>query len=407
MNVDISWPESLRSDAKSKKDPHIRIRGSRYNVARAKARILLHLDPRREKITMKLDVEFSYHAHLIGRGGCGIQDIMNGTQCHVHFPDANRNNSQEKSNQVSVSGKVENAERARQAIRALLPIVLKFDLVLSVEKRVLLDVTRLEVQKIQQETKSVIAFQENVMHNAIGLWHVVTVAVRIMQQHSELAQRAVYDICKYLTGAHLIAQQQLTIAINVDVACQHHSFMLPYISEIMHQTHTFIDLPNYLDAKPFLGNKLSYPKFNINKTTFAIKGKDVSNVIKAWHLLLSYLPLSITFDLKEGQDLSDAFLHELEQKYGIEVTLKMKQRQQIKLVWLKTAEKFAPNLYSARNDILNYCDLQERNYYDLYTNNLPTIFPTQSWPSWLSEIPDFSPFQQRSFSHNLTPNTIS
>ncbi|VEL09019.1 unnamed protein product [Protopolystoma xenopodis] len=53
---------------------------------------------------------------------------MYDTQCHIHFPDVNRNSLMEKSNQVSISGHVENVERARQRIRDMLPISFTFPL---------------------------------------------------------------------------------------------------------------------------------------------------------------------------------------------------------------------------------------------------------------------------------------
>ena len=53
---------------------------------------------------------------------------MEETGCHIHFPDSNRSGSTEKSNQVSIAGEPAGVESARRKIRALLPIVLTFDL---------------------------------------------------------------------------------------------------------------------------------------------------------------------------------------------------------------------------------------------------------------------------------------
>ena len=38
-------------------------------------------------------------------GGNTIRRVMSETGCHIHFPDSNRSNPTEKSNQVSIAGR--------------------------------------------------------------------------------------------------------------------------------------------------------------------------------------------------------------------------------------------------------------------------------------------------------------
>lgn len=66
---------------------------------------------------MKMDVSYTDHSHIIGKGGLSIKRVMDETQCHVHFPDSNRSNPTEKSNQVSISGDIEGVENARSRVR--------------------------------------------------------------------------------------------------------------------------------------------------------------------------------------------------------------------------------------------------------------------------------------------------
>lgn len=66
---------------------------------------------------MKMDVSYTDHSHIIGKGGQSIKRVMEETQCHVHFPDSNRTNPTEKSNQVSISGDIEGVENARSRVR--------------------------------------------------------------------------------------------------------------------------------------------------------------------------------------------------------------------------------------------------------------------------------------------------
>ena len=52
------------------------------------------------RVTLKMDVSHTEHSHVIGKGGNNIKQVMQDTGCHIHFPDSNRNNQLEKSNQV-------------------------------------------------------------------------------------------------------------------------------------------------------------------------------------------------------------------------------------------------------------------------------------------------------------------
>ena len=66
---------------------------------------------------MKMDVSYTDHSHIIGKGGLTIRKVMEETGCHIHFPDSNRSNPTEKSNQVSIAGEVAGVERARARVR--------------------------------------------------------------------------------------------------------------------------------------------------------------------------------------------------------------------------------------------------------------------------------------------------
>lgn len=53
-------------------------------------------------MTLKIDVAFTDHSHIIGKHGRNTQQVMKETGCHIHFPDSNRDPNLEKSNMVSV-----------------------------------------------------------------------------------------------------------------------------------------------------------------------------------------------------------------------------------------------------------------------------------------------------------------
>ena len=51
-------------------DPHIRVGGTSDEcVRRAKALIMEYLDTKTSRVTMKMDVSYTDHSHVIGKGG--------------------------------------------------------------------------------------------------------------------------------------------------------------------------------------------------------------------------------------------------------------------------------------------------------------------------------------------------
>ena len=125
----VFWPSKLKIGSKSKKDPYVRVGGREEGVKRARALITEVLDvTASSRITMKLDVSFTDHSHIIGKGGSTIRKVMADTDCHIHFPDSNRSNISEKSNQVSIAGESQGVERARESIRKLSPLIFSFEL---------------------------------------------------------------------------------------------------------------------------------------------------------------------------------------------------------------------------------------------------------------------------------------
>lgn len=80
------------------------------------------------RVIMKMDVSYTDHSFIIGRGGNNIKRIMDDTQTHIHFPDSNRSNPTEKSNQVSLCGSLEGVEKARALVRLSTPLLISFEL---------------------------------------------------------------------------------------------------------------------------------------------------------------------------------------------------------------------------------------------------------------------------------------
>ena len=53
-------------------------------------------------MALRIDVSFTDHLHVIGRGGKNTREVMTRTGCHIHFPDSNKDANGAKSNQLGV-----------------------------------------------------------------------------------------------------------------------------------------------------------------------------------------------------------------------------------------------------------------------------------------------------------------
>ncbi|VDK80045.1 unnamed protein product [Litomosoides sigmodontis] len=124
----VSWPTRLKIGAKTKKDPYVKIFGTVEQVSCARQLIASTLRIKRDKISLRIEMPHCDHSKIIGRKGKNTQDIMRDTMCHIHFPDSNRVHDVDKNNQVSISGTVQQVEKARQRLRKLSPLCVTCDL---------------------------------------------------------------------------------------------------------------------------------------------------------------------------------------------------------------------------------------------------------------------------------------
>lgn len=208
----IAWPSKLKIGAKSKKDPHIKVCGKRDNVREAKDRIMSVLDTKSNRVTLKMDVSHTEHSHVIGKGGNNIKRVMEETGCHIHFPDSNRNNQTEKSNQVSIAGQPAGVEAARVKIRELLPLVLSFELPAIMQT----DPSSPTVQHISQTYNLTVSFKPPTrLYRATGV-------VRGSQNNANAVKRGTALLLEHLAGS---LASTISVTTHLDIAPQHHLFM--------------------------------------------------------------------------------------------------------------------------------------------------------------------------------------
>ncbi|XP_034755028.1 protein bicaudal C homolog 1-like isoform X1 [Etheostoma cragini] len=324
----IAWPSKLKIGAKSKKDPHIKVCGKRENVREAKDRIMSVLDTKSNRVTLKMDVSHTEHSHVIGKGGNNIKRVMEETGCHIHFPDSNRNNQAEKSNQVSIAGQPGGVEAARVKIRELLPLVLSFELPAIMQS----DPNSPAVQHISQTYNLTVSFKPPTrLYRATGV-------VRGSQNNTNAVKRGTALLLEHLAGS---LASTISVTTHLDIAPQHHLFMKgrngSNIKHITQRTGAQIHFPD--------------PNSPQKKSTVYIQGT-IESVCLARQYLMGCLPLVLMFDIKEDIEVEPQWITALMEQLDVFISIKPKPKQPSKSVIVKSVERNAVNMYEARKFLL-------------------------------------------------------
>ncbi|KAF7668010.1 hypothetical protein LDENG_00036990 [Lucifuga dentata] len=343
-NTQVKWPSKLKIGAKSKKDPHVKVEGKRENVLEAKKQILEVLETKVNKVTLKMDVAYTEHSHVIGKGGGNIKKVMEVTTCHIHFPDSNRHNATgEKSNQVSIAGPIEGVEAARRRIRDLQPLALTFDLPVSLVPQPLPDAGSPLIQQVVQALGVSVSFRAvPPQPQAQTPFYESCCTVWGLQGNAAAVKKATCILMDLLLGSEVRGQATGgLVSSQLDVTSQQHLFLLgqngAHFLSVMHQTQTQIILPD-----------LSAPQ---SPPSLLIQGSP-DGVCLARQQLMDCLPVCLMFDMREDGEADPCKLAQMMQNLGIFISIKPKVKQTSKSVVVKGLERNISCLYEARRMLL-------------------------------------------------------
>ncbi|XP_033122346.1 protein bicaudal C homolog 1-like [Anneissia japonica] len=312
-------------------DPHIKVSGKPEDVAVAKDRIMSILDTKSNRVTLKMDVSYMEHSHVIGKGGNNIKSVMRNTGCHIHFPDSNRGSQAEKSNQVSIAGQPSGVEMARAKIRELLPLVLSFEVPVTNAMQPIPDINSPNIQLIVQRYNVAVNFKRVRGYST-------TITVRGAIDNIAGIKEATVRFMEHLTGN---AGVVLPVSTQIEIAPQHHLFMIGRggvnIKQIMQGTGATIHFPD--------------PSSSQRKSTVFVSGP-IDSVIIARHLLMGCLPLVLMFDMKEDIEVDSTKLSQLMETLDVFISIKPKPKQPSKSVIVKSIERNAGNMYKTRMILL-------------------------------------------------------
>ncbi|XP_050429624.1 protein bicaudal C homolog 1 [Adelges cooleyi] len=335
----ILWPTRLKIGAKSKKDPHVRIAGLADDVKAAKMQVMSVLDDRSNRVTMKLDLSYTDHSHIIGRGGLTIKQVMENTGCHIHFPDSNRTSLLEKSNQVSIAGNCGAVERARARVRELTPLIFCFDWpnIGTVQN----------YQDPSSQFPYIGSIQENynvhVMFRTRPKLHSTMVMVKGHEWDVVRVKEATMQLITHMCGN--LANQVLILMV-MEISPQHHKIVMGPGNEtlraITRRTGAQILFPDAKDP--------NIP--SIKKSSVTITGH-IHNVYAARQMLIGSLPLLLMFDIPQDEMvLTHEQIESVMQRLDIHISLRHKASQNIYTVSIKGFERSVGNIYEGRRCLL-------------------------------------------------------
>lgn len=332
-HTSVFWPKRLKIGAKAKKDPHVRIYGRKEDVKYAKEKIMAVLDSRGSRITMKLDVSYTDHSHIIGRGGLTIKKVMEETGCHVHFPDSNRSVNAEKSNQVSIAGSLLGLERARYRVRELTPLIFCFEYPLMGSTP---NANSPFVQIIQE------AYNVQVMFRNRPKLQPTLVMVKGCEKDVERVKEATTKLIEHMCGS---LANQTSVIMMMEISPQHHPIM---------------EGPNAINLKTIMaqtGAQIVFPEANdpiipvLKKSSVTVSG-NIDSVYLARQMLVGSLPISIIFEMDpDSGRLNPNYLNELMAALDVHIMVKKKTNQNICSIMVRGYERNGTNIYKAQRAI--------------------------------------------------------
>ncbi|KAH7729400.1 protein bicaudal C 1-B-like protein [Aphelenchoides avenae] len=250
---------------------------------------------KKDRVTLKMEINHSAHSHIIGRGGKNTQDIMRETMCHIHFPDSNKHSEVEKNNQVSIAGSTGQVDIARQRLRLSAPITVT--LIVPVTNAASVPSTAAELQRrvgmpdlsFTLSTATARAFQCSIKGSA---------------HQDQLIITTVDRICNLLTVSSTAA---VRLAFEIRPALLHKSyglFSVENIQRIATSTQTQIQ---FLDQGPCL----------------VISGA-VAYVLAARKEMTGLLPVTVQFEKSPHVQPSKSLLRALEADLNVQISEKKK-----------------------------------------------------------------------------------
>ncbi|KAJ8977395.1 hypothetical protein NQ317_013299 [Molorchus minor] len=336
----ITWPNKLKIGAKSKKDPHVRIAGRPEDVQAAKERIMTILDTRCNRVTMKMDVSYTDHSHIIGKGGLASSVLWRRHSAMSTFQILTVQIRQKRVTRFPYLA-ISRGLSALEVVlghfyKELIPLIFGFELPIMSQN---VDVTSPYVVKIQEQ------YKVQVMFKTRPKLHATLVLVKGVEWEVDQVKHATLLLMEFMCDK---LANQMPVQMSMEISPHHHQVVLgknhSNLKAIMQYTNCQIMFPDAQDP--------NIP--NLKKSNVTITG-NIHNVYKARQLLMGSLPLIIIFDIPEDSSnlkTRPDQLAEIQTSSDLIINIRQKAKQNTKACVVKGIERHAVNIYMARNLIL-------------------------------------------------------
>lgn len=327
---------------------------------------------------MKLDIPSEDHSRLIGRKGEVVNKIMSETQCQIHFPDSNKYKFTQKSNKVSIIGSSFGIEKAKNALRSLLSVVVTFELS-AIYCQIPLEPSSPAVKLILQKYKFTATFHQQCER--------ILITARGVQKHFADFRQGLCVLMEYLTGNN---DFKLPVTLKTNIDLQSHQAVMGPGSINIEQIKQTCDVNIFFQST--VQSSIPIADSSQNCSGVYISGV-FDDVYKAWNLLMGYLPVTLSFNLTEGQDI----FSEISKFNGKNVDIRCQKKKDTMTVNLHGIEKDFGYLFYISSQIFN---LQFKIIKDTISNN-PVLqeFVENSLQQeiWLPKFPMFLWTQKQIF----------
>jgi len=373
-NTMINLRMTCKSNSKLR-NPVVHLMGDVEGIAAAKDRILSIFENIKVRVTLKIDVSYKDHSHIIGRGGFSIQRVMDDTGSHIHFPDSNRISEVKKSNVVLVCGSPQGVEQARCKIRNLLPLVIHFkipveylniDCLKRSPSAKLVETYSKYLRPITSQYNVHISIRNSsdideayaaIFDSSSNTSEYVAVSVRGANNDLDKLKESLNVLIERLTDSR--TNLDIDYVLTIEITEYYHQFVMGNnflnIKNIMLQTGCRINFPEIESSpRPFDFDNLN--EIPVNKSTVIIKGKSFDKVHTAWKELIGYLPLILTFEVPHDHTIDTTLINQLKKQYKVAIFLK--HREKFNTVIIRGMEKNSRALFEVRKQLLNLDDVE-------------------------------------------------
>ncbi|XP_022238196.1 protein bicaudal C homolog 1-A-like isoform X3 [Limulus polyphemus] len=143
------------------------------------------------------------------------------------------------------------------------------------------------------------------------------------------------------------------VTLNIEIPPHNQSFVMGRnrinVQTIMQQTGALITFP---DSTVGLSESTESLVTRVQRASTVIISGVIDAIYVAWQELMGYLPLVLMFDLKDGQELNTALIHQLMEYLKVNIIIRPKPRQNSKSVVVRGSEKDSRALFEVRRQLL-------------------------------------------------------